>query len=181
MHGALQLSLLFFLALLGGGAFLGYHASQRTATWERLDRVIAERFPELPEIDVASLDQWLADPAREPPGILDARSPEEFAISRLPGAQWVGSDRESAQRVSSHELPPEVIVYSAADPRSAIIVRDLRAAGIDARMLRHGIFAWANADLPLENDAGAASGVHRGNTAMQRLLREDLRIRPDSR
>ena len=61
---------LFLLAILGGGAFLGYHFSQRVPTWERLINVIDERFPDLPQISVDELALWLDDEQREAPLIL---------------------------------------------------------------------------------------------------------------
>ena len=179
MRGLIQIILLFTLALLGGGAFIGYHFSQRVPTWERLDTVINERFPELPTIDVAGLDQWMADESRPAPLILDARTEAEYAISYIPGARWVGTGPEVAPALSAEDRQRIIVIYAAADPRAAPVVRDLVAMGVDARHLEHGIFAWANADLPVVNQSGPTKGVHRIDATNQTLLREDLRRRPE--
>lgn len=179
MRPGLQIAALFVLAILGGGAFLGYHLSQSTVTWNRVDTTIAEAHPDLASIDVDSLDAWLADDQRQPPLLLDAREPEEFELSHIPNAQWLGGQRDALDRMQDIEPGRSVVVYSAVGLRAAPIVRDLQAAGVDARLLTHGIFAWANAGLPLVNEAGdSVPGVHRWNATMQRLLESEYRLRP---
>lgn len=181
MSGIVQFILILILAILGGGAFIGYHVSQRAPSWERLDAIIDEQFPNLPSIDARSLDQWLSDTSRQPPLILDARSAEEFAISHLPTARRVGTGPDAAPSLSAEDRARQVVVYAAADPRAAPVVRDLVALGVDAFHLTHGIFGWANADLPVVDEQGPTTGVHRMDATNQRLLREDLRRRPDRR
>ena len=181
MRNSLQIGLLFVLAILGGGAFLGYHFSQRIPTWERLDSAIAEHFPDLPSISVEALDQWLADSNRPRPLILDARSREEYAISFIADARLVGTGPEAAASLSDEDLKRPIVVYAAADPRAAPVVRDLIARGAETRHLTHGIFAWANAGLPLFDADGPTTGVHRMDATNQTLLNEDLRRRPEAK
>ncbi|TVR14516.1 MAG: hypothetical protein EA401_04440 [Planctomycetota bacterium] len=179
MSPRLQITALFILAFLGGGAFLGYHLSQSTVTWNRVDTTIAESFPDLPTITVEGLDAWLSDEQREPPLILDAREPEEFELSHIPGAQWLGSGREALDRMQDIAPGTQIVVYSAVGLRAAPVVRDLHTAGFDARHLTRGIFAWANADLPVIDAHGNnVPGVHRWNATMQRLLESEYRLRP---
>lgn len=179
MSPKLQIAALFILAIAGGGAFLGYHLSQSTVTWNRVDHTIKEAFPDLPSIKTQDLDAWLADEARQAPRMFDARAQEEFQLSHLPQAEWIGSGPEALDRMQ--DIPPGsiVVVYSAVGLRAAPVVRDMQAAGIDARLLTHGIFGWANAGLPVvDQDDNTIPGVHRWNPTMQRLLNSEHRLRP---
>ena len=150
-------------------------------SWERLDETIAERFPELPSNSVEGLNNWLNDESREAPLLLDARSQEEYDISFIAGARLVGTGRGVAPSLSEEDLKRPIVVYGAANPRAAPVVRDLVALGADAKHLTHGIFAWANTDFTVVDTNGPTTGVHRMDATNQVLLREDLRRRQINR
>ena len=108
------------------------------------------RFPDVSHLSPASLDAWLRDAQRPAPQIVDARSEEEFAVSHLPNARRM--DPESTASAALSALDPErpIVIYCSAGYRGATLARRLQNAGRrDVWNLEGGIFAWANAELPV--------------------------------
>lgn len=157
------------LLVLGGLLVLWWWADhQNGVRWAQ--KVVRDRFPDVPVISPADLASWLADPARPQPRILDARSPDEQSVSTLPRALCVDPDATAA----SLDIPPDqpVVIYCAAGYRGARLARRLIAAGHpDVRNLDGGIFAWANAGHPLEKDGRPSLHVHSYHRLFSRLLK----------
>lgn len=133
---------------------------------QRLDGLLSHSVPEI-SVDEAS--------RRDSVVYLDARSLEEFAVSRIPGAYWVGFDDFSLDRVSAVPRHHPVVVYCSVGYRSEKITEDLRAAGFrEVSNLYGGIFEWVNQGLPVEDRLGPTMKVHAYNRAWGRwLLRGD--------
>jgi len=87
--------------------------------------------------------------------ILDAREKKEFAISHLPGANWVGYDDFSLDRVKGVSRDNPVLVYCSIGYRSEKVGEQLKAAGFTKVYNLYGsIFAWATRGYPLVNEKG---------------------------
>lgn len=106
----------------------------------------------------------------EPPLLIDARAPEEYAVSHLPGARnltragEVGVDKETA-----------IVVYCSVGVRSAILAKALQEDGFRrVRNLRGSIFAWANKGYPLQRGEAGAKMVHPYDKQWGTLLNRDL-------
>ena len=104
--------------------------------------------------------------------IWDIRSPDEFAVSRLPDARHVPPETTD---VALKQLLPDanqtILVYCAVGYRSAQMARRLQALGhTNAHNLEGAIFAWAEADLPLEG----GNKVHPYNAIGRRMLQDNL-------
>ena len=104
--------------------------------------------------------------------IWDIRRPDEFAVSHLPDARHVPPDTADA---ALKQLLPDanqtILVYCAVGYRSAQMARRLQALGhTNALNLEGAIFAWAEADLPLEG----GDTVHPYNAMGRRMLLDDL-------
>ena len=104
--------------------------------------------------------------------IWDIRRPDEFAVSQLPDARHVPPDTADA---ALKQLLPDpnqtILVYCAVGYRSAQMARRLQALGhTNALNLEGAIFAWAEADLPLEG----GDTVHPYNAMGRRMLQDDL-------
>jgi rhodanese-related sulfurtransferase len=84
--------------------------------------------------------------------LLDTRKKEEFEVSALPGAHWVGYqqfDLEEFEKQWPDKSTP-VVVYCSVGVRSEDIGEELMAAGYtQVRNLYGGIFLWKNQDLPV--------------------------------
>ncbi|MGF1465517.1 MAG: rhodanese-like domain-containing protein [Sandaracinaceae bacterium] len=77
------------------------------------------------------------------PVLLDARQPEEYAVSHLRGAVRVDPDAPDVAALGLRPGDP-VVVYCAVGWRSASVAAALRRAGVsNVRNLRGGIFTWA--------------------------------------
>ena len=104
--------------------------------------------------------------------IWDIRRPDEFAVSNLPDARHVPPDTTDA---ALKQLLPDanqtILVYCAVGYRSAQMARRLQALGhTNVLNLEGAIFAWAEADLPLEG----GDTVHPYNAMGRRMLQDDL-------
>ena len=147
--------------------------------WAEVDRELAARFPDVALVDDATLDAELARPA--PPLLLDARSPAEWAVSRLPGARPAFDDAGVAAALAGAAASAPVVAYCSIGLRSARLARRLAADGRPVRNLRHGIFGWADAGRPLLDERGAARLVHPYDAGWGRLLSEARRAPLETR
>ena len=77
--------------------------------------------------------------------LLDAREKNEFEVSSIQGAIWVGYDDFSMDRVEGLELTDTILVYCSVGYRSEKIAEQLEEAGFtNVRNLYGGIFEWKN-------------------------------------
>jgi len=128
-------------------------------------------FPKVPRTTSPELAAWLADSSRPAPVLLDVRTPEEFAVSHLPGA--VRCDCAASAESVLAALPKDrpMVVYCAAGYRSTKIARRLAQVGAQEIFdLEGGIFAWAKANGPLECNGQPVSAVHPFNVMGKRML-----------
>ncbi len=98
----------------------------------------------VPFVSVARLRQQPA------PVLLDTRTPEEFAVSHLRGARWVGYDKFSLAEVQHIPKSAPIVVYCSVGVRSEKIGTRLKQAGFtNVRNLYGGIFEWVNEGQPV--------------------------------
>lgn len=93
--------------------------------------------------------------------VLDTREMEEFEVSHLRGARWVGYERFSVSDTEDLEKDQPVLVYCTVGVRSEDIGRKLREAGFTrVYNLYGGIIHWANSGKPLEASGLPTDQVH---------------------
>ena len=99
--------------------------------------------------------------------LLDIREPDEFAVSRLPGAVQVGLGEEPDAVLS--RLPDlkgrHVVAYCSVGRRSSIFAERMEAALREAGAasvsnMQGGVFRWHGDKRPLVDDGGATDAVH---------------------
>ncbi len=159
-----------------------------SAAWRAVDAQVARAFPDVATVTTDHLAAWLADSSADPSGaaplLLDARSPEEFAVSHVPGAvrvdpgASVGDLREAvlAQRAADPRGERPVVVYCSVGWRSAAVARRLAESGVgDVRNVRGSLFRWAAEGRPLVSAHGPAATVHPYDAVWGRLLPPQLR------
>jgi rhodanese-related sulfurtransferase len=104
-------------------------------------------------IPVVSVDEL-----RESPNhyiLLDARKYEEYQVSHLPGAIWVGHHEFSEDRIDDLDKDQPVLLYCSIGYRSEKIGERLEAAGFSQVYNLYGsIFEWTNRGYPLEGEDG---------------------------
>ena len=92
--------------------------------------------------------------------ILDTRELEEFRISHIPNANYVGYKNFNLEDVRLNKLDT-IVVYCSVGYRSGKIGEQLIRAGYkNVLNLRGGIFGWANKGYPMVNITGTTKKVH---------------------
>ncbi|RZO48481.1 MAG: rhodanese-like domain-containing protein, partial [Sandaracinaceae bacterium] len=133
---------------------------------------IEARYPAVRWVDVPRLAGWMADGDL---ALIDARQPEEFAVSHLRGARRVDPDAPDLDALGVSR-DARVVVYCSVGWRSGGVADRMREAGFtDVYNLEGGIFAWANAGRPVFDGARRARQVHPYDEVWGRMLRAPLR------
>ena len=111
--------------------------AQNTAFKKVLDDHITQT---VPIISVDSLNQSLAEFT-----VLDAREIEEFEVSHIKNANYVGYNNFSLKKVIK-EIPTNkpIVVYCSIGYRSEKIGEQLQKKGYNVYNLYGGIFQWTN-------------------------------------
>ncbi|MGL5018216.1 MAG: rhodanese-like domain-containing protein, partial [Luteolibacter sp.] len=146
------------------------------AKLDTMTRKVAKKFDEVRQLPTADLAAWLADPARKPPQLLDAREAAEFAVSHLSGAIRVDPDAGAEQVLAKIDKTRPLVVYCSVGYRSSALARRLIKAGHAQTMnLEGSIFKWANEGRPLVRDGKPALTVHPYDDNYGSMLREEFR------
>jgi rhodanese-related sulfurtransferase len=146
-----------------------------TPDWEALEQTIRQRFPDVVQLSTEELAAWLADPGREAPLLLDARAPEEYAVSHLDGARLAPGRAEALAALAGVPHTRPVVVYCSVGWRSSALADQLRREGFErVYNLEGSIFQWANEGRPVVRDGRPVAAVHPYDASWGRLLRRDL-------
>lgn len=157
---------------------LGLVASSSTEAADpaSLRFVISIRHPGVDWVTTEQLALWLEGSEGTKPLLLDTRTPEELAISRIAGAERVDPD---AKTPAPEGVAPDrlIVVYCAVGYRSAAIARRLEKQGFErVYNLQGGIFEWANEGRPIVDGQGEpARFVHPFAKKWHRYLDASLR------
>ena len=171
----LLLAFIATIVLFAGIALLN------SPTWTQVDWLLAHRFADIESISTDQLEKLLLDARQNPratkPVLLDIRSAEEFAVSRIPGARHMPPDTvvDFAEReLASLDRSQLIVVYCAVGMRSAAAARDLKFLGFtQVKNLRGSLFQWANEGRALEG----ATAVHPYNDYWGQLLQIGVRLK----
>lgn len=98
--------------------------------------------------------------------ILDARKREEYIVSHLPNAQYVGYDDFDLDRLNGIKKTDTIVIYCSVGKRSGDVGEKLQAAGYTHVLnLYGGIFDWTNRGKRVVNAQNESiSCVHPYNT-----------------
>lgn len=139
--------------------------------WRMTKQRIRAKFPKVPQLSVNDLAEWLADPKRSPPLLIDSRTPEEFEVSHLADAVNGVPEKLEAER--------PIIVYCSVGYRSAEVAAALQKRGVKKVWnLEGSIFEWANSGREVVRDGKRVREVHPSNGLWGRMLRRDLHAKP---
>jgi len=109
--------------------------------------------------------------------ILDTREQEEFSVSHLESARWVGYETFSMESVSDIPKDETIVVYCSIGGRSQEIGKKLRAAGFrDVYNLYGGIFHWVNEDNPVFIDSLQTERIHTYNKMWGMWLKKGEKV-----
>ncbi|MBF9220578.1 rhodanese-like domain-containing protein [Hymenobacter ruricola] len=113
----------------------------------------------VPTVAPAALAQQLGQPGA--PLLLDVRTPDEYAVSHLQGAQLVPYDSVATQEFPGVDRARPVVVYCSVGARSERLGERLRSLGFGhVSNLYGGLFEWVNEGYPVVNAQGPTPNVH---------------------
>lgn len=93
--------------------------------------------------------------------IVDTREKEEFEVSHLKGANWVGYDTFTLKNVACLDKNKPVLVYCTVGARSQDIGKKLQEAGfMEVYNLYGGLIEWSNEEKPIFHDGLPTKKVH---------------------
>ena len=112
--------------------------------------------------------------------LLDAREKEEFEVSHLPNAMWVGNKTFELDSVTSKitDKNTETVVYCSIGVRSENIAEKLMEAGYtNVKNLYGGIFEWKNHGYPVYDAEGfETEKVHAFSKHWGKLLTQGEKV-----
>jgi len=92
---------------------------------------------------------------------VDSREKEEYEVSHIKDAVFVGYNNLKLKPLNSIEKSREIIVYCSVGYRSEKVAEKLFKMGFtDVKNLYGGIFEWKNQGFPVWNDAEETEKVH---------------------
>lgn len=147
---------------------------------EEVARRVERAFPNVSQISPEALHTRLA--GHEHIRLCDVRTPDEFNVSHLSGAERIAPSAMRADvldQIRARAGAPTIVFYCSVGQRSsrmAARTQDaLLAGGIHQVFnLRGGVFAWHNRSLPLVDALGPTPYVHPYSQAWMRLLDRPL-------
>lgn len=143
---ALALALALALGTAGSAS-----AAKDPVSLEALKTELHARYPDVRTLTTEDLRRWQADAARSQPIVLDVRSREEYAVSRLPGAVPAPDASAAIRALAGRAKDAPVVVYCSVGYRSAVLARTLGRRGYtNVANLDGSLFEWANRGFPLE-------------------------------
>ncbi|WP_445386538.1 rhodanese-like domain-containing protein [Robiginitalea sp. IMCC44478] len=117
-----------------------------------LKRLLSDRVPTIGVSEAVKQDNTI---------FLDARKKEEYEVSHIPGAIWVGFSKFDFENIPEGLKGKDLVVYCSVGYRSQKITQKLRRAGYTgARNLYGGIFEWINQGHPVVDQQGATQNIH---------------------
>lgn len=144
-------------------------------SWSAVNKMISVNFPSVPSVTTDSLAHRLADETADRLVLLDARSPEEYAVSHLPGARRIDPTATRFPELDSLSRSTPIVVYCSVGYRSARVAKRLRQQGfVDVTNLAGSIFRWANDGHRVVRNGVPVSAVHPYNQVWGALLNDDL-------
>lgn len=172
------LTLALQLAICAGVAASAQEEGEdSTISWSLTLKAIRVRFPTVSQISPDTLQSWLdKSPQRENLLLLDAREPEEYAVSHLRGAQPAPSKDEALKALQGVPADQRIVLYCSVGYRSSELAQFLMKKGYtEVYNLEGSIFAWANEGRPVYRGKERVQVVHPYDKIWGRLLKKSLR------
>lgn len=165
--------LMFAGAMFASGAIAALFGT--TPDWPALKRSIRERHPTVPQLSTAELNAWLADRTRVPPLLIDARAPQEYAVSHLRDAKRAATIEAARALLAGQPKDVVIVVYCSVGVRSAALAERLMRDGYrNVSNLEGSLFEWANRGHPVYRGSERADRVHPYDRNWGQLLERRL-------
>ncbi len=145
-----------------------------------LELLLKLNFPNVRAIKICELAQYTKPQASglsqhnqgtPAPLIIDARSPEEYAVSHIKSAQKI-EDNLGTVKLPEVPLDNPIVVYCSIGYRSAKVAQQLQLAGYqNVFNLSGGVFQWVNQGHPVFQGQHPVEIVHPYNLIWGKLLK----------
>lgn len=140
---------IWFAFLMFLGLFTGLNAQVQSRSYQFVLSKLLKH--SVPELSVETVTKNLA----AYPVFIDAREWNEYAVSHVKGAIWVGYKDFELSRLERVDKNSPIVVYCSVGYRSEKVAEKLLAAGYPhAANLYGGIFEWVNRKQALVNLEG---------------------------
>ncbi|MBV6626270.1 MAG: rhodanese-like domain-containing protein [Rivularia sp. (in: Bacteria)] len=137
-----------------------------------LELLIKLNFPKVQSVSIPKFTNWLNEKSFLYPLVIDARTPEEYAVSHIKSAQSIEADNSDIAKFLQVPLDTHIVVYCSVGYRSAKVAQQLQRAGYqNVFNLSGGIFQWANKGKPIYKDNHQVEIVHPYNFIWGKLLK----------
>lgn len=104
--------------------------------------------------------------------LLDVRSKEEYDLSHIKNAIWVGEGDWNLNLLNELEKDKTIIAYCSVGYRSEKLVEYLISINFkDVYNLYGGIFDWKNKGNPIENSSGKTEKIHGYNKKFSKWIK----------
>ncbi|MEO1214833.1 MAG: rhodanese-like domain-containing protein [Bacteroidota bacterium] len=105
---------------------------------------------EIEEVSVSDIDTFLDNFL-----VYDTRSKEEYEVSHIPGAIWIGYEAFDIEKLKNIPQDEKILVYCSVGYRSEKVGIQLKNAGFtDVSNLYGGIFEWVNQGKKIQTPQG---------------------------
>ncbi|NNE35312.1 MAG: rhodanese-like domain-containing protein [Rhodothermales bacterium] len=165
------------VAVVGIAVFVWFRSGiGRDAEWTALMKTIRTKYPDVRQLSTGELAARIN--SGDELTLLDARTRDEYAVSRISDAAHVLPDATEFPMLDSLSRETPIVVYCSVGYRSSEIASRLVAAGFtNVSNLEGSIFKWANEGRPLVSDpSGDPSVVHPFNAVWGRYLDKPRRF-----
>mgnify|MGYP000047120152 CR=1 FL=1 len=150
----------------------GIHAQkvENKAFSKRLKSLLSHTVKEISVKDAAKIQKKAV--------FLDTRKREEYNISHIKNARWVGYDNFSAKRMKGISKHSTIILYCSVGYRSEKITEKLKKMGYrNISNLYGGIFEWVNQGHKVyDNKTNNTLKVHTYNKRWSKWLKRGVKI-----
>jgi rhodanese-related sulfurtransferase len=137
-----------------------------------LKLLIRFQFPTVQEITTKELANWLSNPAKSQPLVVDARNQAEYAVSHLKTAVRIEAIAPEFTPLLTVSKDTPIVVYCSVGYRSAKLAQQLDREGFECVFnLSGGIFQWANEGRPIFKDEDPTQLVHPYDAIWGKLLK----------
>lgn len=129
-------------------------------------------------VDTIGIESFHKRIAKNHAIILDARAIEEYRISHIENAIWVGYEAFDENKIRKIDKTDTVYIYCSIGYRSEKIGEKLKKLGYqNVYNVYGGIFAWVNNGFEIVNNRGVADTIHGYNLEWSRWISNLLNIK----
>ena len=108
---------------------------------------------------------------------LDAREKEEYQVSHIKDARWIGYDTFKTKNIEDIPKDQSIVVYCTVGYRSEKITEKLQKMGYsNVSNLYGGIFEWVHQDNEVFNDTSKTKKIHTYNKDWSQWLNNGEKV-----